>query len=62
MEIVIIAAYAGTGKTTIANLYPEKYVDFVLMPYKYELTESEDCGEAGKANPNNFPRPDWPYT
>ena len=61
MEIVIIAAYAGTGKTTLANMYPEKYTDFVLMPYKYELGESEDNGEAGKANPNNFPCPDWPY-
>jgi len=58
---MIIAAYAGTGKTTLANMHPDKYVDFVLMPYKYELDEDGDCGEAGKANPDNFQRPDWPH-
>ena len=58
---MIIAAYAGTGKTTLANMYPERFADFVLMPYKYELEEDKDCGDAGKANSDNFQRPDWPY-
>ena len=61
MEIVIISAYAGTGKTTLANMYPDKYVDFVLMPYKYELEEDGNNDESGKANPDNILRPDWPY-
>ncbi|MDR2713245.1 MAG: hypothetical protein LBB91_09070 [Clostridiales bacterium] len=32
---MIIAAYAGTGKTTLARMYPEKYMDFVLIPNKF---------------------------
>jgi len=58
---MIIAAYAGTGKTTLANMYPDKFTDFVCMPYKYELEESDGDGEACKANPDNFMRPEWPY-
>ena len=34
---MIIAAFAGTGKTTMAKLYPQTAIDFVCMPYKYEL-------------------------
>jgi adenylate kinase len=33
MTNIIIAAYAGTGKTTLANAYPQKFTDFVCMPY-----------------------------
>ena len=58
---MIIASYAGTGKTTLANMYPEKYIDFVLMPYKYELEPDRDYGESGKANLDNILRHDWPY-
>ena len=56
---IIIAAYAGTGKTTTAALYPQTVADFVCMPYKYAL-EGDGAGEAGKANPNNVMRDDWP--
>ena len=63
---MIIAAFAGTGKTALARLYPQKVVDFVAMPYKYYLTEngaqlSQSEAEAGKANFNNVIREDWPY-
>jgi hypothetical protein len=58
---MIIAAYAGTGKTTMAKLYPQSVVDFVCMPYKYELEWDDRCGEDGKANPDNILREDWPY-
>lgn len=58
---MIIAAYAATGKTTLAKLYPEKIVDFVCMPYKYQLEPDENCGETCKANPDNIMRDDWPY-
>jgi len=34
---MIIAAFAGTGKTTMAKLYPQTAIDFVCMPYKYEI-------------------------
>ena len=60
---MIIAAYAGTGKTTAANLYPEKAVDFVCMPYKYilePLPEDADS-ENYKANPDSVMREDWPW-
>jgi len=57
---MIIAAYAGTGKTTLAKLYPEEYTDFALMPYKYELSD-EDHGEAGKANHDYPLHTEWPY-
>jgi len=29
----IIAAYAGTGKSHFASLYPELTIDLVCMPY-----------------------------
>jgi len=58
---MIIAAYAGTGKSTLANTYPHEFEDFVCMPYKYLLTSDGDRGEAGKANPTNIMRDDWPY-
>ena len=60
---MIIAAYAGTGKTTAAKLYPEKVVDFVCMPYKYILEPlPEDAGsESCKANPDHVMQEDWPW-
>jgi hypothetical protein len=60
-NIRIIAAYAGTGKTTLAALYPDKVVDFVCMPYKYHLSPDGDSGEAGKGNPDNEMREEWPH-
>ena len=59
--IRIIAAYAGTGKTTLAAKYPDTMIDFVCMPYKYYLAPDGDSSEAGKANPFNELRKDWPY-
>jgi hypothetical protein len=56
---MIIAAYAGTGKTTFAELYPKTVIDFVSMPYKYVL--DDDMSEACKANPDNIMRDDWPF-
>jgi hypothetical protein len=58
---MVIAAYAGTGKTTLAKHRPNEFVDFVCMPYKYELPEHGGAGEAGKANPDHVLRDDWPY-
>lgn len=58
---MIIAAYAGTGKTTLARLYPQVAVDFVCMPYKYQLEQDGVSGEACKANPDNVMQDDWPY-
>ena len=58
---MIIAAYAGTGKTTLASLYPQKVIDFVCMPYKYYLEPDSDSGESCKANPNNIMQSDWPH-
>jgi hypothetical protein len=57
---MLIAAYAGTGKTYFASLYPTAVIDLVCMPYKYILTQNTTCGESGKANPENILHDDWP--
>ena len=59
---MIIAAFAGTGKTTMAKLHPQTTIDLVCMPYKYELEpdgnfEDESC----KASLDNIMRIEWPY-
>jgi|GEM_PF-7016656 len=56
----IIAAFAGTGKTTYAAAHPDSVIDFVAMPFKYHLDLNNDQGESGKANPDNQMRWDWP--
>jgi len=59
---MIIAAYAGCGKSTFAKMNPKSAVDFHCMPYKYYLEEDNDIeGEKCKANPDNEIRPEWPY-
>ena len=58
---MIVAAFAGTGKSTLASKYPDKIVDFVCMPYKYYLDHDDDAGEAGKASLDNVMREDWPW-
>ena len=57
----IIAAYAGTGKTHFASLYPELAIDLVCMPYKYVITQDTLYDESSKANPENIMHYDWPY-
>jgi hypothetical protein len=58
---MIIATYAGTGKTTLAKLCPDTVTDLVSMPYKYELDDQDIDSEACKANPDNIMRAEWPY-
>jgi len=58
---MIIAIYAGTGKTTMAKLYPQTVLDFVCMPYKYVMGQEDVDSEACKANPDNIMQVDWPY-
>ena len=59
----IVAAHAGTGKTTLAKLYPDRFVDFVSMPFKYDLPEEfdENENESSKADPNHELNISWPY-
>ena len=57
---MIIAAYAGTGKTHFASLYPELTIDLVCMPYKYIITQDTLYDESSKANPENILNYDWP--
>ena len=61
--IRIIAAHAGTGKTTFAAQNPEKFIDFVLMPYKYHLPDriNEDESESCKADFDLEMRDDYPF-
>jgi hypothetical protein len=57
----VIAAYAGTGKTTAAKLYPDAVIDFVCMPYKYVLDDDTGpIGEEDKANHGYDMQYDWP--
>lgn len=57
----IIAAHAGTGKTILAINYPDNFVDFVCMPYKYYLPDEEPVErEASKADWSLDMREDWP--
>lgn len=58
---MIVAAYSGTGKTTLAKLYPQMVIDFVCMPYKYQLNKSNKYNESCKANPNNILQYEWPF-
>lgn len=57
---MIIAAYAGCGKSTFASMN-NSALDLHCIPYKYFLDENNDRGEVGKADPNNEMRPEWPY-
>ena len=56
----IIAAYAGTGKTYFASLYPQFVIDLVCMPYKYHLEKKPFYNESDKANIDNIPNEEWP--
>lgn len=57
----IIAAHAGTGKTTLAKARPDMYVDFVAMPYKYYLPDAcEENKESRKADFSLEIRDEWP--
>lgn len=61
---MIIAAHAGTGKTTLALKYPDHVVDFVAMPYKYHLPNeilSSVEVERSKADLSLVMRYDWPF-
>ena len=52
---MIIAAHAGTGKTTLAKIHPDKVVDFTAGSYKYlpnPAFENLDPEEI-KAHPNS---------
>lgn len=59
---MIIAAYAGTGKTYFSkNVYDS--VDFVCMPYKYYLPDGFVAGEEDesiKADLDLIMREEWP--
>jgi hypothetical protein len=59
---MIIAAFAGAGKTTFAAMYPDLFTDFECMPYKYYLPEQEgEVDETCKANFDNVMRDEWPH-
>jgi hypothetical protein len=58
----IIAAHAGTGKSTLAAKNPDKFIDLEAMPYKYILPAThQEEHEENKANPDLEFHPDWPY-
>lgn len=60
---MIIAAYAGTGKTTFCNKYKHA-LDFYVMPFKYENyyeIQKEHSGESIKAADDLQLRFGWQY-
>ena len=58
---MIVAAHSGTGKTTLARMFPEKMVDFVCMPYKYHLPENIPYDESIKASSDLVMRDFWVF-
>ena len=58
---MIVAAFAGTGKTYFAKNHPDIAVDMVLMPYKYKIDPEAQYDESSKANPNLEWNPEWPF-
>ena len=61
-RVRIYACHTGTGKTTLAKQHPDKFVDFVSMPYKYILSSDfdENESESCKANFDNVLDPNFP--
>lgn len=57
---MLIAAHAGTGKSTFARMYPDKVIDLVCMPYKYEDYNYPEESEAVKANTDADFNVNWP--
>jgi len=57
---MVVAAFAGTGKTYFAKNHPDIAIDFVLMPYKYIIDPEAQYDESNKANPNLEWNPGWP--
>ena len=62
---MIIAAYAGTGKTNLATQLPGEFVEVMSMPYARILPVAEDGmiqeGEYEKAAPYHINNPLYPY-
>ena len=62
---MIIAAYAGCGKTTLARKYPEKCIEVASMPYAriLPIVREETTGnlEGEKAAEYHINNPIYPY-
>jgi len=61
---MIIAGFAGVGKTTYCRKYPNKAIDFICMPYKYSNVNeiADKCnGESIKARNDLEYVYDWQY-
>lgn len=44
---MIIACYAGVGKSTFGKQYPDETLDLYSMPFKWILSEAGGCGFSG---------------
>jgi len=58
---MIVAAFAGTGKSYFAALHPDKAVDLECMPYKYLIDPEIPFDESNKANLELDMNPEWPH-
>ena len=57
---IIVAAFAGTGKTYLGRQYPDKILDLECMPYKYNYEPGTVFSEKDKATIWDI-SDDWPY-
>ena len=60
---MIIAGFAGIGKSHLASREPDKYEDFIARPYRYLLDEdgmADESQEARKADLSLGTHPCWP--
>jgi hypothetical protein len=58
---MVVAAFAGTGKTYFASVHQDIAVDFVCMPFKYLLDPEKRYDESSKADPDFEWNPEWPF-
>ena len=58
---MIVAAYAGWAKLVFAAMCGDTVIDLHCAQYKYYLDVNNNRGEAGKADPDNEMRPEWPH-
>ena len=58
---MIVAAFAGTGKSYFASLHPDCAIDLVCMPYKYILDNEIPFDEKSKGNGGLEINGEWPF-
>lgn len=58
---MIIAGFAGVGKTTCAKMLPEETIDFLTAPYRYETVYGAANDESLETPLEKTEHPNWPF-